>query len=293
MKFESLIGNTPMVAVKPNFFLKLEYTNLTGSVKDRAALQMILDGERRGVLQHGSTIIEPTSGNMGISLAAIAAKRGYRCIIVMPDSMSMERQQLIRAYGAQIVLTPGNLGMSGAVAAAEQLLCQTSGAWMANQFENPANAQAHYRTTGPEIWQQTGGRVDVFVAGVGTGGTITGAGRYLKERNPQIHIVAVEPAGSPMLSKGMAGSHRIQGIGANFIPGVLDLCVVDEIIPVTEDEAISAARSLAADMALLAGISSGAAFNVAQGIAQACPDKTVVTLLPDSGLRYLSLGLFE
>ena len=293
MNFDALIGSTPMLAVQPNLFLKLEYTNLTGSVKDRAALAMILDGEQRGLLHPGGTIIEPTSGNMGISLAAIAAKRGYKCVIVMPDSMSAERRQLMVAYGAKVVLTPGVNGMAGAVATAQELARQTPDGWIPGQFENSANSMAHYRTTGPEIWNQTQGKVDIFVAGVGTGGTITGTARYLKEKRADIHIVAVEPSGSPLLSRGRAGSHGIQGIGANFIPKVLDTTLLDEIVPVGDREAMDAARALAAGEGLLVGISSGAAYHAARQIAQAHPDKTVVALLPDSGTRYLSAGLFE
>lgn len=293
MNFESLIGHTPMVSVRPNLLLKLEYTNLTGSVKDRAALEMILDAEARGLLLPGGTIVEATSGNMGISLAAIAAGRGYRCVIVMPDSMSAERRQMIASYGAEIVLTPGSQGMAGAVAVAEDLLRQTPGIWCPNQFANPANTHAHYRTTGPEIWAQTEGRVDVFVAGVGTGGTITGVARYLKEQNPNVRIVAVEPAASPLLSDGKAGSHGIQGIGPNFIPQILDMSLVDEVCPVTDQEAIAATRRLAAGEGILVGISSGAAYHAASMLAQQCPNKTVVTLLPDSADRYRSLGLLE
>ena len=293
MLLDSLIGNTPMVALWPNLFLKLEYTNLTGSVKDRAALEMILDAEKHGFLKPGSTVIEPTSGNTGISLAAIAAGRGYRCIIVMPDSMSPERRQLMVAYGAEVVLTPGKQGMNGAVAVAQRLLQQNPGAWMADQFSNPANARAHYLTTGPEIWQQTHGKVDIFVAGVGTGGTITGAGRYLKEHNPSLQIVAVEPASSPLLSEGWAGSHGIQGIGPNFIPEVLDQALLDAIVPVSDQDAFDAARRLAAGEGLLCGISSGAAFYAARQLAAQNSDKNVVTILPDSGSRYLSSGLFS
>lgn len=287
MKFEDLIGSTPLYQVECNLFLKVEYTNLTGSVKDRAALEMILDGERRGALRRGSTIIEPTSGNTGISLAAIAAQRSYGCIIVMPDSMSAERRQMMMAYGAEIVLTPGKLGMAGAVAKAKELAEGLENSWIADQFENPANAMAHYRTTGPEIWMQTGGQVDVFVAGVGTGGTITGTGRFLKEKNPHIRIVAVEPEKSPLLSGGQAGMHDIQGIGANFIPKVLDVHLLDEIVAVTDEEAFEAARELA-KKGILAGISSGAAYHVARKMALENPDKNVVTILPDSGNRYLS-----
>lgn len=291
MKFEDLIGSTPLYQVERNLFLKLEYTNLTGSVKDRAALEMILDGEKRGILKPGSTIIEPTSGNTGISLAAIAAQRGYGCIIVMPDSMSAERRQMMMAYGAEIVLTPGKLGMAGAVTKAKELAEGLENSWIVDQFENPANAMAHYRTTGPEVWAQTGGQVDVFVAGVGTGGTITGTGRFLKERNPDIRIVAVEPAKSPLLSGGKPGSHGIQGIGANFVPKVLDVHLLDEIVAVTDEEAFEAARELA-KKGVLAGISSGAAYFAAKTIAKKEPKKTVVALLPDSGSRYLSTGLY-
>lgn len=292
MSIEKLIGTTPLFAASPNLYMKLEYTNLTGSVKDRAALGMILDGEERGILQPGATIIEPTSGNTGIALAAIGASRGYKCIIVMPDSMSPERQALMRAYGAEVVLTPGKLGMAGAVAKAEELASQIPGSWIPGQFENLANAMAHYRTTGPEIWAQTGGKVDVFVAGVGTGGTITGVGRYLKEKNPNIRIVAVEPKNSPLLSEGKAGSHRIQGIGANFVPKLLDTALLDSVVTVTDEDAIAAARELAQQHGILAGVSSGAAYFAAKGIAVREPGKTVVTLLPDSGMRYLSTGLF-
>lgn len=291
MTFDKLIGQTPMYQARPNLFLKLEYTNLTGSVKDRAALEMVLDGEKRGVLKPGGTIIEPTSGNTGISLAAIAAQRGYGCIIVMPDSMSTERRQMILAYGAKIFLTPGTLGMAGAVAKAQELAEQMENAFIPGQFDNPANAVAHYRTTGPEIWTQTGGTVDIFVAGVGTGGTITGVGRFLKEKNPDIRIVAVEPAKSPLLSGGKAGSHGIQGIGANFIPNVLDRQVPGQIVAVTDEEAFAGARTLAGQ-GILAGISSGAAYHVAETIAREQPERNVVALLPDGGSRYLSTGLY-
>lgn len=291
MRFEDLIGSTPLYQVEHNLFLKLEYTNLTGSVKDRAALEMILDGERRGILESGSTIIEPTSGNTGISLAAIAAQRDYGCIIVMPDSMSLERRQMMASYGAEVCLTPGKLGMAGAVAKAQELAEQMENAFIPSQFDNPANAMAHYRTTGPEVWAQTRGKVDIFVAGVGTGGTITGTGRFLKEKNPNIRIVAVEPAKSPLLSGGQAGAHGIQGIGPNFVPKVLDVQLLDEIVPVTDEEAFAAARALAGQ-GILAGISSGAAYFAAKAIAAGNPDKTVVTILPDSGSRYLSTGLY-
>lgn len=292
MNFDFPIGSTPLLVLLPNLSVKIEYTNMTGSVKDRAALAMILDAQQRGLLQPGGTIIEPTSGNMGISLAAISASMGYGCTIVMPETMSIERRKLIRAYGAQVVLTPGEQGMAGAVAKAKELAGQMPGSFVPDQFSNPANPLAHYRTTGPEIWTQTGGKVDVFVAGVGTGGTITGVARYLKEQNPHIHIVAVEPASSPLLSQGRAGGHRIQGIGANFVPPALDRSLIDEIVMVTDEEAFSAARCLAGQ-GLLCGISSGAAYHGAKSIAQADPQKNVVTLLPDAGNRYLSAGLFE
>lgn len=292
MNFEETIGNTPLVGLLPNLSVKIEYTNMTGSVKDRAALEMILDGEKSGVLCPGATIIEPTSGNTGISLAAIAARRGYRCIIVMPDSMSPERRQRMVAYGAEVVLTPGKGGMQLAVATAQELLRQTPGSWSPNQFENPANARAHYRTTGPEIWTQTGGEVDVFVAGVGTGGTITGVGRYLKEKNPNVRIVAVEPAASPLLSRGIVSPHGIQGIGPNFVPGVLERSLIDEVVPVTEEQAVAAARTLAGE-GYPCGISGGAAYAAARDIALAYPRQRIVTLLPDSADRYRSIGLLD
>lgn len=291
MTFEDLIGNTPMLPLSDNLFAKLEYTSLTGSAKDRAAWKMVLDGEHRGLLRPGGTIIEPTSGNMGISLAAIAARRGYACVIVMPDSMSRERQILLRAYGASPVLTPGAQGMAGAVARARALAEQTPGAFFPGQFDNPANAMAHYCTTGPEVWRQMQGRVDVLVAGVGTGGTLTGTGRFLRERNPKLRIVAVEPAESPMLSKGRSGRHDIEGIGANFIPAVLDRTLPDTVVTVSDVEAIAAARVLARQ-GILAGVSSGAAYFAAETIARAEPEKRVVTIFPDSGNRYLSTGLF-
>lgn len=286
------IGATAMVEVQPNLFLKIEYTNLTGSVKDRAALEMILDAEKSEKLQPGATIIEPTSGNTGISLAALAKDRGYHCIIIMPDSMSVERQQLMVAHGAQVILTPGALGMNGAVAAAKELLQQIPNSWMPDQFSNPSNPKAHYRTTGPEIWEQTHGQVDVFVAGVGTGGTITGVGRCLKERKPHVRIVAVEPESSPLLSKGAAGKHGIQGIGANFVPQVLDRAVLDEIQLVVDADAIAAARELA-KIGIPCGISSGAAYHAARQLWQKDPEKTVVAILPDGADRYSSMGLLE
>lgn len=288
MKFEDLIGHTPMYQAGEGLFLKLEYTNPTGSVKDRAAWEMVAQGERQGVLTPGATIVEPTSGNMGISLAAIAANRGYACLIVMPDTMSLERQQLIRAYGGEVLLTPGAQGMAGAAEEAKRQLALRNGAWMPGQFDNPANPLTHYRTTGPEIWAQMDGRVDIFLAGVGTGGTLTGAGRYLKEKNPAVQVVAIEPAASPLLSAGRAGSHKIQGIGANFVPGVLDVALIDRVVTVSDGQAFAAMGALAGQ-GILAGISSGAAYFAAKAIAAENPGKRVVTLLPDSGSRYLSI----
>ncbi len=302
--FTQLIGATPLLHLKrlcrernlsATVLAKLEGMNPAGSVKDRAAMWMILNAEEKGLLKPGSVIIEPTSGNTGIGLAAVAAVRGYRCIIVMPDSMSAERQMLMRAYGAEVVLTPGALGMQGAVDKAKELSSEMPNSFIPDQFNNPANADAHYRTTGPEIWDDTDGKVDIFVAGVGTGGTITGIGRFLKEKNPDVKIVAVEPASSPLLSKGLAGKHSLQGIGANFIPGVLDTAVYDAIIPVTEEEAFAAAKALRQHEAVLAGISSGAALHAALTLAQKAENagKNIVVLLPDSGERYLSTDLYK
>ncbi len=299
-----LVGNTPLLELtqlekeyklKARLLGKLECCNPTGSAKDRAALKMILDAEDRGILKEGSVIIEPTSGNTGIGLAAIAATRGYRTIIVMPDSMSIERQKLMTAYGAELVLTPGKLGMQGAVDKAEDLAKEIPGSWIAGQFENPSNAEAHMISTGPEIWADTDGSVDIFVAGVGTGGTITGVGRFLKSKKPDTQIVAVEPASSPLLSKGMAGSHGIQGIGANFIPKLLDTKVYDEVFPVTDAQAYEMGRLLGKKEGILCGISSGAALYAAIQIAKRPENagKTVVVLLPDTGLRYLSTDLFS
>ena len=289
----SAIGNTPLVKIG-NVYAKLECMNPGGSSKDRAALAMILAAEADGSLCPGGTIIEPTSGNTGIGLAWVGVSRGYRVILTMPDTMSMERRQLIGAYGAEIVLTEGAKGMQGAIDKALELQKNIPNSIIPDQFSNPANAQAHYRTTGPEIWQQTEGKVDVFVAGVGTGGTVTGVGRYLKEKNPAVKIVAVEPAASPLLSGGKAGAHKIQGIGANFIPSLLDRELLDEIIVITDDEAIAAAARLARQEGLLVGISSGAAYHAAQLVAQRpeLAGKTVVTLLPDTGMRYLSTGIY-
>ena len=294
---DELIGHTPLLKperLAPNtgLLLKLEYLNPAGSVKDRAALSMISDAERRGLLQPGSIIIEPTSGNTGIGLAAVAAVRGYRCIIVMPDSMSAERIRLMEAYGAQVVLTPGAEGMPGAILKAEELAKEYPGSFIPGQFVNPANAKAHYDTTGPEIWTDTDGAVDIFVAGVGTGGTITGTGRYLKEQKPDIQIVGVEPADSAVLSGGAAGKHGLQGIGAGFIPEVLEVGILDQIITVTTAQAFDAARQLAKTEGLLVGISSGAALYAALQLSRKHPDKTIVALLPDTGDRYLSTELF-
>ena len=301
---DQLIGKTPLLelthmeeklALPAKVLAKLEYFNPAGSAKDRVALSMIRDAEERGILKAGSTIIEPTSGNTGIGLACVAAARGYRTIIVMPDSMSAERQLLMGAYGAELVLTPGKLGMSGAIAKAEELAKEIPGSFIPDQFGNPANAKAHYETTGPEIWADTDGDVDIFVAGVGTGGTITGVGRYLKEKNPAIRIVAVEPADSPLLSGGKAGPHGLQGIGANFVPAVLDTTVYDRIIPVTTAEAFEAARLLGKAEGVLVGISSGAALHAALKIAEEPENagKRIVVLLPDTGDRYLSTDLFK
>jgi len=291
-----LIGSTPLLELNSGnarILAKLESFNPAGSVKDRAAAFMIADAEARGLLCKGSVIIEPTSGNTGIGLCAIAAAKGYRCIIVMPDSMSRERQLLMKAYGAEVVLTPG--GMSGAIAKAKELASSLPGSFIPDQFCNKANAQAHFATTGPEIWADTDGRIDAFVCGVGTGGTITGVGRYLKSKKPDIRIIAVEPAGSAVLSGDSAGKHGIQGIGAGFVPELLDRSVIDEILQVADTDAVAAARHLAQKNGLLAGISSGAALHAAQELAKR-PDfagKTIVTLFPDSGERYLSAGLYE
>ncbi len=281
--------------LKSRLLAKLEYLNPAGSVKDRAALSMIKDAEESGRLKPGGTVIEPTSGNTGIGLAAAAASRGYKVILTMPDTMSVERRLLLSAYGAEIYLTEGKKGMAGAIEKAEELAATISGSVIAGQFENPANPRAHYETTAPEIWRDTDGQVDIFVAGVGTGGTITGIGRYLKEKNPDIEIVAIEPASSPLLSEGKAGAHGLQGIGANFVPKALDLQVIDRIITVTEEEAYAAARSLAASEGILVGISSGAALHGASKLA-AMPEnegKNIVVLLPDTGDRYLSTPLFN
>ena len=300
---DELIGNTPLLKVsrlaeqygaRASVLAKLEYLNPAGSVKDRVARAMLDDAEKRGVLTTDTVIIEPTSGNTGIGLAAGAAARGYRVIIVMPDTMSVERRNLMRAYGAELVLSDGKLGMSGAIAKAEEMAKTIPNAIIAGQFVNPANPAAHYATTGPEIWNDTDGKVDIFVAGVGTGGTITGIGRYLKEQNPDVKIVAVEPKGSAVLSGKSAGAHGLQGIGAGFIPEVLDTDVYDEIVTVTEDDAYATAREIGRREGVLVGISSGAAMWAALQVAarEENAGKTVVVLLPDTGDRYLSTPLF-
>ena len=295
-----LIGNTPLLALEryapgTRVLAKLESFNPLSSAKDRAALYMIRDAEDRGLLKPGGVIVEPTSGNTGVGLAYIAALRGYRLVLTMPETMSAERRSLLSALGAELVLTPGDQGMSGAIRRAQELLETLPGAWMPGQFDNPANARAHYETTGPEIWRDTDGTVDVLVAGVGSGGTLTGAGRYLKERNPQIKLVAVEPAESPVLSGGPAGPHKIQGIGAGFVPQVLDRSLVDEVLTIPGDEAREAVRALARTEGLLVGISSGAAARAAALLA-ARPEyagRTIVTVFPDTGERYLSTGVFQ
>ena len=300
---DQLIGRTPLLelthleqelAVNVKILAKLEYLNPTGSVKDRAALAMIQDAEEKGLLKPGCAIIEPTSGNTGIGLASVAAARGYRCIIVMPDSMSIERRLIMSAYGAELVLTPGKDGMLGAIEKANALAKEIPGSFIPDQFNNPANAKAHFDTTGPEIWADTDGNVDYFVAGVGTGGTITGTGAYLKAQNANVKVVAVEPADSPLLSGGKAGPHGLQGLGANFIPGLLDTGIYDEVIPVTTEEAYAAGRAMGKKEGVLVGISSGAALHAAAVLAKRPENKgkTIVVLLPDTGDRYLSTPMF-
>ncbi len=289
------IGNTPLLDLssllrRGTLLAKGEFANPTGSAKDRAAWYMVNDAEKRGILPSGGTIIEPTSGNTGISLAAIARETGCRAIIVMPDSMSAERRDRIKSYGAEVVLTPGAQGMAGAIEKAEELARSVPGSFIPNQFENKANAQAHYETTGPEIWAQTEGKVDIFVAGVGTGGTVTGVARFLKEKKPGVQIVAVEPGKSPVLSQGKAGSHGIQGIGAGFVPGVLQRELMDKIVTVTDSDAFATAKKLS-ELGIPVGISSGAAVWAAIRLAEENPEKCIVTVLPDSADRYGSLGL--
>ena len=300
---DQLIGHTPLLelthiekahGLKAKVVAKLEYFNPAGSVKDRIAKAMIDDAEASGALKLGSVIIEPTSGNTGIGLAAVAAAKGYRIIIVMPDTMSVERRQLMKAYGAELVLSEGAKGMKGAIAKADELAKEIPNSFVPGQFVNAANPKAHFESTGPEIWQDTDGKVDIFVAGVGTGGTVTGVGQYLKSQNPAVKVVAVEPASSPVLSKGVSGSHKIQGIGAGFVPDVLDTKVYDEIIPVENDDAFTAGREIGRREGVLVGISSGAAIWAAIELAKRPENegKTIVALLPDTGDRYLSTPLF-
>ena len=300
---EQLIGHTPLLelthieaaeGLKARLLAKLEYLNPAGSVKDRVAKAMIDDAEATGKLKPGSVIIEPTSGNTGIGLASVAAARGYRVIIVMPETMSVERRLLMKAYGAELVLTEGAKGMAGAIAKADELAAQTPNSFVPGQFVNPANPAAHRATTGPEIWQDTDGQVDIFVAGAGTGGTITGVGSYLKEKNPAVHIVAVEPATSAVLSGGKAGPHKLQGIGAGFVPDVLDTSVYDEVMPITDEDAFAAGRMMGRKEGVLVGISSGAALHAAiqQAKRPENEGKTIVVLLPDTGDRYLSTPMF-
>ena len=301
---DQLIGKTPLLelgrlmreeALPARLLAKLEYLNPAGSVKDRVAKAMLDDAERRGVLKPGSVLIEPTSGNTGIGLAAVAAARGYRVIIVMPETMSIERRRMMRAYGAELVLTNGADGMKGAIAKAEELVKEIPDALIPGQFTNPANPAAHYAATGPEIWADTDGQIDLFVAGVGTGGTVTGVGRYLREQNPNVRIVAAEPASSPVLSGGKAGAHKIQGIGAGFVPDVLDTAVYDEVIPVSNEDAFSAARRIGRLEGVAVGISSGAAAHASIQLAKRSENrgKTIVVLFPDGGDRYLSTALYE
>lgn len=299
-----LIGNTPLVRLNgyqkekkldAELLAKLEYFNPAGSVKDRVALYMLLDAQEKGLLKRDSVIIEPTSGNTGIGLAAVAAEKGIRTIIVMPDTMSIERRNILKAYGAELVLTDGKLGMKGAIAKANELAEEIPHSFIPGQFTNDANPLAHYKTTGPEIWKDTDGDVDILVAGVGTGGTLSGAGRYLKERNPDIQVVAVEPKDSPVLSEGRAGSHKLQGIGAGFVPRTLDIDIYDEVIPVTTQQAYDAARLLAREDAILAGISSGAALYAAEVLAKRPEnrEKRIVIIIPDSGEKYLSEPVYD
>ncbi len=299
-----LIGGTPLLALnrlkekeglKADILAKLEYFNPAGSVKDRIAKAMIEDAEQKGLLKPGSVIVEPTSGNTGIGLASVAAVKGYRVILTMPETMSIERRNLLKAYGAEVVLTEGAKGMKGAIAKAEELLKEIPGAFMPGQFDNPANPAVHFATTGPEIWEDTNGKVDIFVAGVGTGGTLTGTGKYLKSKNPAVRVVAVEPSDSPVLSQGKAGPHKIQGIGAGFVPNTLDTAVYDEVFPVSSEDAFATGRAFAFAEGVLAGISSGAALYAAIQLAKRPENegKTIVVILPDTGERYLSTQMFS
>ena len=301
---DALVGNTPLLELtnlrKNNnlcatVLAKLEYFNPAGSAKDRVALSMLNAAEQQGLIKPGAVIIEPTSGNTGIGLAAMAAARGYKVILTMPDTMSRERISLLRAYGAEVILTDGSKGMTGAIEKAQEIAAETENSFIPGQFVNPANPAAHFHTTGPEIWRDTEGKIDLFVAGAGTGGTISGVGQYLKQQNPAVRIVAVEPASSPLLTEGRAGAHGLQGIGANFIPDTLDLSVIDEIIPVTEEDAYAAGRELAQSEGILVGITSGAAVHAAKLLAQRSENagKVIVALLPDTGDRYLSTPMFE
>ena len=302
-KITDMVGATPLLELreyasangcKARILAKLEYRNPAGSVKDRVAVRMIDEAEKAGILHKGDVIIEPTSGNTGIGLACVAAARGYRLIITMPETMSMERRKLLSAYGAELVLTPASKGTKGAIRKANELADEIGG-FVPSQFTNPYNPQAHYDTTGPEIWEDTEGKVDIFVAGVGTGGTITGTGKYLKEKNPAVKIVAVEPAGSPVLSDGIPGRHKIQGIGAGFVPDTLDIEIYDEIIAVSDEDAYLTCRELVRTEGALCGVSSGAALYAAKNLAERPENegKTIVVLLPDSGERYLSMGVFD
>ena len=299
-----LIGHTPLLELtnitkkddlKARVLVKLEGCNPAGSAKDRVALAMILDAEEKGILKPGSVIIEPTSGNTGIGLCSVAAARGYKCIIVMPDSMSMERRLLMTAFGGELVLTPGKDGMSGCIAKAEELKAANPGSIIAGQFVNPANPAAHYRTTGPEVWEDTDGEVDIFVAAIGTGGTVTGTGTYLKEKNPAIRVIGVEPEESPLITKGFAAPHGIQGIGANFIPEILNTEILDEVITVNVNQAYEAGRRMGREEGILVGISSGAALHAALELAKKEENagKTIVALLPDSGERYLTTPMYQ
>ena len=298
-----LIGRTPLLEIgniakhdglKARVLVKLESRNPAGSAKDRVALSMIDDAESKGILSPGATIIEPTSGNTGIGLCSVAAARGYHCIIVMPDSMSMERRLIMTAFGAELVLTPGSEGMSGCIAKAEELQRQIPGSIIAGQFVNPANPKAHYLTTGPEVWEDTDGNVDIFVAGIGTGGTISGTGKYLKEKNPGIRIIGAEPADSPLLTEGRSGAHGIQGIGANFVPEILDMSVIDRVVTVRTEDAYAAGRRMGREEGILVGISSGCALHAALQLAKLEENegKTIVALLPDSGERYLTTPMY-